>query len=149
MSLGRLTWRTRRGERSDPSLVLVRLQQANMCYIPLSRFTGSVECCISIILLSSISENSGGKYDLVGSEFKIWPKLSTSRSQFVGQILNSDLASSYFPFNTPTVTVTEKFGVQRKIWILEEKFGINCDLRWIIWNKLFFGRGPIWHREGY
>jgi hypothetical protein len=43
----------------------------------------------------------------------------------------------------------EKFGAQRKIWILEEKFGINCDLRWIIWNKLFFGRGPIWHREGY
>ena len=32
-------------------------------------------------------------------------KLSTSRSQFVGQILNSDLASSYFPFNTPTVFV--------------------------------------------
>jgi hypothetical protein len=45
--------------------------------------------------------------------------------------------------------VTEKFGAQRKIWILEEKFGINCDPRWIIWNKLFFGRGPIWHREGY
>ena len=76
-------------------------------------------------------------------------KLSTSRSQFVGQILNSDLGSSYFLFNTPTVTVTEKFGAQRKIWILEEKFGINCDLRWIIWNKLFFGRCPIWHREGY
>ena len=71
----------------------------------------------------------------------------------MGQILNSDLASSYFPFNTPTVTVTvtvtEKFGAQRKIWILKEKFGINCDLRWIIWNKLFFGRGPIWHWEGY
>ena len=48
-----------------------------------------------------------------------------------------------------TVTVTEKFGAQRKIWILEEKFGINCDLMWIIWNKLFFGRGSIWHREGY
>ena len=47
------------------------------------------------------------------------------------------------------MTVTEKFGAQRKILILEEKFGINCDLRWIIWNKLFFGRGPIWHREGY
>ena len=35
----------------------------------------------------------------------LFSKLSTSRSQFVGQILNSDLASSYFPFNTPTVFV--------------------------------------------
>ena len=41
-----------------------------MCYMPLSRFTGSVECCITIILLSSISkkirfpENFSGKYDL-------------------------------------------------------------------------------------
>ena len=42
-------------------------------------------------------------------------------------MLNSDLASSYFPFNTPTVTVTEKFAAQRKLWILEEKFGINCS----------------------
>ena len=57
----------------DKDFVLVRLQQANMCYIPLSRFTGSVECCITIILLSSISENSGGMYDLAGSKFKIWP----------------------------------------------------------------------------
>ena len=36
---------------------------------------------------------------------EIFSKLSTSRSQFVGQILNSDLASSYTPFNTPTVFV--------------------------------------------
>ena len=41
-----------------------------MCYMPLSRFTGSVKCCITIILLSSISkkfrfpENFSGKYDL-------------------------------------------------------------------------------------
>ena len=37
--------------------------------------------------------------------FNFFSKSSTSRSQFVGQILNSDLASSYFPFNTPTVFV--------------------------------------------
>ena len=39
------------------------------------------------------------------AKFFIFSKLSTSRSQFVGQILNSDPASSYFPFNTPTVFV--------------------------------------------
>ena len=29
----------------DKDFVLVRLQQANMSYMPLSRFTGSAECC--------------------------------------------------------------------------------------------------------
>ena len=35
----------------------------------------------------------------------LFSKLSTSRTQFAGKILNSDPASSYFPFNTPTVFV--------------------------------------------
>ena len=47
---------------------------------------------------------SGGEGE-AESNFLFFSKLSTSRSQFVGQILNSDLASSYFPFNTPTVFV--------------------------------------------
>ena len=34
--------------------------------------------------------------------------------------------------NFQCLVLKEKFGVQRKIW-----------------NKLCFGRGPIWHREGY
>ena len=34
--------------------------------------------------------------------------------------------------NFQCLALKEKFGVQRKIW-----------------NKLCFGRGPIWHREGY
>ena len=40
-----------------------------MCYIPLSRFTGSVECCITNILLSSISHNTplGAKLGLCRS----------------------------------------------------------------------------------
>ena len=68
---------------------------------------------------------------------------STSRSQFVGQILNSDPASSYFPFNTPTSK--KNLDAQRKIWMLKE----NLDAQRKIWNKLCFGRGPIWHWEGY
>ena len=51
----------------------------------------------------------------------------------MGQILNSDLASSYFPFNTPTVIVflpvlsvrKKNLDAQRKLWMLKEKFGIN------------------------
>ena len=43
--------------------------------------------------------------------------LSLSLSLSLGQILNSDLASSYFPFNTPTVWQWQKN------LVLKEKFG--------------------------
>ena len=54
----------------------------------------------------------------------LFSKLSTSRSQFVGQILNSDPASSYFPFNTPTM---KNLDVQRKIRMNKEKFGCSKE----------------------
>ena len=59
------------------------------------------------------SKNFSGKYDLAGSEFKIWLRLAKFLIFFtnypppdhnLGQILNSDPARSYFPFNTPTCT---------------------------------------------
>ena len=41
--------------------------------------------------------------------FNFFSKLSTFRSQFAGQILNSDPASSYFPFNTPTCNLVRTY----------------------------------------
>ena len=52
--------------------------------------------------VDNLEKNKKGEAE---PNFLFFSKLSTSRSQFVGQILNSDLASSYFPFNTPTVFV--------------------------------------------
>ena len=45
--LGRIfsTGRALGRDLCDKDFVLVRLQQANMSYMPLSRFTGSAECC--------------------------------------------------------------------------------------------------------
>ena len=40
----------------------------------------------------------------------------------------------------------EKFGCSKKNLDAPKK---NLDAQRKIWNKLCFGRGPIWHREGY
>ena len=61
----------------------------------------------------------GPNCDLEVDNFLFFSKLSTSRSQFVGQILNSDLASSYFLFNTPTERS------RKKNLVLKEKFGFS------------------------
>ena len=67
LSTGRALWR----DLCDKDFVLVRLQQANMCYMPLSRFTGSVECCITIIPLfaakTSLQPDTGFR-SIIGSK---------------------------------------------------------------------------------
>ena len=76
-----------------------------------------------MIVLCHKFEIFSGKFgpncDLEVDNFLFFSKLSTSRSQFVGQILNSDLASSYFLFNTPTERSS------KKNLVLKEKFGFS------------------------
>ena len=106
-----------------------------------------MECCITIILLSSISESSGGKYDLAGSEFKIWPSnydlevdnlereklniwLGFALPNYphpdhnLGQILNSDPARSYIPPEFSEILLKSIIAIQHSTEPVNRERGI-------------------------